>query len=351
MIVKNEEDTLGNLLSGVTGIFDEIIIVDTGSEDDTIEVAQKYTNKIYKYVWKDDFADARNFAFSLAECDYIMWLDADDVILPQDAKKLLSLKNKLDGVIREVAAPYNVGFDELRNVTLSYYRERIFLRAACFKWRGRIHETIAIESGCLYADFAVTHQKVHPTEKGRNLRIFEKMIEDGEVFDARSTFYYARELYYNNRPQDAEREFLVFLDKEDGFTENKIDACSILAGLAIQKNENPLPYYFKSFEYSTPRAEICCDIAKHFSKIGKFSEAIFWYNEALLKVPDAKSGAFVHMDCYGFIPYIELCVLYYALGDTQTAILMNEKAAEIKPFDSAVLNNREFFKSLDNVKK
>ena len=78
-------------------ICDEIIIVDTGSTDKTKEIAAKFTDKIYDYPWNDDFAAARNFAFRQATKDYILWLDADDILLEEDQQKLRKLKEELTG--------------------------------------------------------------------------------------------------------------------------------------------------------------------------------------------------------------------------------------------------------------
>ena len=58
----------------------ELIIVDTGSTDSTKDIAHKYTDKVYDYKWCDDFAAARNYAFSLASCDYIFSADADEIL-------------------------------------------------------------------------------------------------------------------------------------------------------------------------------------------------------------------------------------------------------------------------------
>lgn len=88
MIVKNEEAVIGRCLDAVQDIADEIILVDTGSIDRTVDIAKKYTNSIYHYPWRDDFAAARNFAFSKARMDYQMWLDADDVIEAEDPGKI-----------------------------------------------------------------------------------------------------------------------------------------------------------------------------------------------------------------------------------------------------------------------
>ena len=80
MIVKNEEMHIARCLDSVAGLADEIIIIDTGSDDRTKEIASGYTSKVYSYPWKDDFSEARNYSFSKASMDYCMWLDADDIL-------------------------------------------------------------------------------------------------------------------------------------------------------------------------------------------------------------------------------------------------------------------------------
>ena len=79
LIVKDEEEVLERCLSCLT-FADEIVVVDTGSRDDTRKIAARFTDKIYDFAWRDDFAAARNYAFSKATKDLVMWLDADDVI-------------------------------------------------------------------------------------------------------------------------------------------------------------------------------------------------------------------------------------------------------------------------------
>ena len=112
MIVKNEERVLGRCLESVQEIADEIIIVDTGSEDRTKEIAEKYHARVYEQEWQDDFSRARNYSFSRAEMDYCMWLDADDVLLYEDNKKLEQLKENLDVSVDMVIMRYNMSFDK-----------------------------------------------------------------------------------------------------------------------------------------------------------------------------------------------------------------------------------------------
>ena len=88
MIVKDEENNLPHCLASVAGLFDEIVVVDTGSTDRTREIAREFGARVFDFVWVDDFAAARNAALARATGDYAFWLDADDVIDPPEREKL-----------------------------------------------------------------------------------------------------------------------------------------------------------------------------------------------------------------------------------------------------------------------
>ena len=95
---------------------DEIIVVDTGSVDRTKEIVEKYTSNIYDFQWIDDFAAARNFSFSKATQEYILWLDADDVLLEDAQEALKLLKRELDPKIDAVSMPYHLAMDSNGNL-------------------------------------------------------------------------------------------------------------------------------------------------------------------------------------------------------------------------------------------
>ena len=139
MIVKDEESVLARCLDSVQGIADEIVVVDTGSSDRTKEIAAAY-GQVMDFAWCDDFAAARNFAFAQATKDYIMWLDAYDVIAPADRGRFLALKARLDGTADVVMLPYHIAFDEQGQPSFVYYRERLIRRAAGLRWEGAVHE-------------------------------------------------------------------------------------------------------------------------------------------------------------------------------------------------------------------
>jgi len=147
MIVKNEEDVLERCLNSAADLVDEIIIVDTGSTDRTKEIAARFTDKVFDFPWQDDFAAARNESFSHASMDYCMWLDADDLLLEEDQKSFLALKESLDPTVSVVMAPYHTGFDGSGRVTFFYYRERLIKNHTGMCWMGAVHE-VGGGAGC-----------------------------------------------------------------------------------------------------------------------------------------------------------------------------------------------------------
>lgn len=348
MIVKNEEDVLERCLKSASLFTDEIIIVDTGSTDRTKMIASKYTTKIYDFEWIDDFAAARNFSFSKASGDYIMWLDADDIITPINANKILALKNSYDPKTDIFMFKYNVAFDENNRPTFTYYRERIIRNTSIYKWESPIHEVIPLIGNITYNDISIEHKKIKASPSGRNLKIFEKMLSEGKILDARQQFYYGRELFYNNKDAVAIDVLENFLKRNDGWFENKIDACKLLGTLYLKKgdSEKALSFLLHSLHYAPPRSNICCEIGKIFFNKKDYTNAIFWYETASCQNQNIISNAFIEPDTFNYIPYMQLCVIYYRMGDFVKANMYNEMAGKVKPNDKSYLYNKNIFSNL-----
>lgn len=347
MIVKNEAQVLGRCLDSVAGAVDEIVVVDTGSTDATRDVAARYADRVYDFTWTDDFAAARNFAFSKGSMDYLMWLDADDVLLPGDREGLMELKRTLPADTDVVMMKYHTAFDEGGAPTFSYYRERLIRNVGRPLWQGAVHEVIAPFGKVAWSDVAVSHRKQGPGDPDRNLRIYEARVAAGRALEPRERFYYARELCYHGRYADAARELRTFLEG-GGWVENEIEACRFLASCryALGDAAGALRALLESFVYAEPRAETCCDLGRHFFDRGEWRIAAFWYELALRCERDDRSGAFVRPECYGYLPCIQLCVCYDRMGQREKAEAWNLRAGEFKPGDEAVRKNQDYFAAL-----
>lgn len=200
----------------------------------------------------------------------------------------------------------------------------------------------------MYYDAAISHKKIHVHDPKRNLTIFNKMVEDKIQLTPREQFYYARELYYNKEYTKSIHLLTQFLDSKQGWVENNIEACLTMFKCYkdLPDEEKSLHSLFRSFQYDSPRAEICCEIGNYFFNKEEYKTAIFWYEIASSCKKNEQSGGFVESDCYDYIPYIQLCVCYYRIGDREKSILCNDKAGKIKPEDKGYLYNKQFFKTL-----
>ncbi|MDP4103641.1 MAG: glycosyltransferase family 2 protein, partial [Bacillota bacterium] len=219
MIVKNEEDSITKCLDSVKDLVDEMIIVDTGSTDRTKEIVSRYTDRIIDFKWINDFAAARNFAFSHAKMDYILWLDADDTLLDIDRKKFIALKETLDPSIDSVTMHYNLAFDENGNVISSLRRNRLVKKHKNFQWCGPVHEYLEVWGNILHSEIAVTHNRIHH-ESDRNLRIYENRLKLGEQFSPRDLYYFANELVEHQKIKRAIEFYKKFLATTTGWVED-----------------------------------------------------------------------------------------------------------------------------------
>lgn len=348
MIVKDEERTLENCLSSVRDAVDEIVVVDTGSRDRTKEIARQYTERVFDFPWADDFSLARNFSFAQATKDYILWLDADDILLPDDRAGLKLLRERLDPAVDGVMMKYNTGFDDRGNVTLSCYRERLVKRERRFQWREPVHEYLAVSGKIIRSDVGVTHTKIRGAPSGRNLAIYERLLSEGNELSPRGLYYYARELRDNGRNREAIRFFNLFLDIGKGWVEDNISACAELAGCYAQEKlpEQQHQALLRSFLYDTPRAEICCALGYFYKSGADYRRAAFWFRLAATLQKPENGWGFIREDCWGYIPFIELAVCCDRMGMTRQAEEYNECAGRLKPEDPSVEYNRQYFRSL-----
>lgn len=213
LIVKNEEAMLDECLRSLKGV-DELVIVDTGSEDRTVEIAGSYTDKVYFSEWKDDFAEARNFALAQSTTDWVLSIDADEVLTP----------GSLELLRKEIPEAKGSGLVmSLQSSSGEIHRyPRCFKRVGA-KWVGRIHEVPDVtQTDKSAARIVYRSSPAHALDPDRSLRMLTKAVEENPD-NARDWYYLAREYWYRAQYEKALALWDTYLDKSS-FAAERADA-------------------------------------------------------------------------------------------------------------------------------
>ncbi len=284
MIVKNEEHRLAGCLDSLTCIADEIIIVDTGSMDDTKEIAAKYTDKIYDFKWIDDFAAARNFAFSKAGCDYIYSADADELIDEANQFRFKQLKELMLPEIDIVQMKY-INMMETNTAYNSKLelRPKLYKRLRTFTWIDPIHETVLLDPVIYDSEIEIQHMAEGNHAK-RDIKVLLKTYDSGKVFSKKLHGMYAKELFIAGDDNDflnAKHVFEETIKEEFRSPDERKEAACVLAH--CYRLENNSDEFFKlclKDIATTPCAEICMELGEYFYAKYDYEEACIWFQNA-----------------------------------------------------------------------
>jgi len=163
MIVKNEEKNIKRALGWAKDIAFEQIVVDTGSTDRTVELAEEMGAKVYHFEWVNDFAAAKNYAMDLAKGDWIAILDADEYMSDKDAKQLIYILKRIQDDPAaskkcEAITCTFVDLDDNGNAAAVISHQRVFRNLLHLRYEGKIHEVIKIQNGQFNApDIQILH--------------------------------------------------------------------------------------------------------------------------------------------------------------------------------------------------
>ncbi|MDO8142609.1 MAG: tetratricopeptide repeat protein, partial [Candidatus Brocadiales bacterium] len=151
MIVKNEEKFLAQCLKSIRDAVDEIIIVDTGSTDRTVEIAQSFGAKVYHHPWRNSFSEARNHSLNYATCDWILQIDADEALDQAD----IPLLHKLIQT-DSYNAVYVAIYSDLPGGQSKHYYTRVFRRGKA-QFEGIVHNQLILEGNALPSEIRFYH--------------------------------------------------------------------------------------------------------------------------------------------------------------------------------------------------
>lgn len=190
MIVRDEEAMLGRCLAAVQDAVDEIIVVDTGSTDRTVEIATEHGARVLHHTWTGDFAAARNVSFAAATGDWVMYLDADEVLHEEDAERLKALTGRTWREAFYLVETNHTG-DLGDGTAVTHSALRVFRNRPEYRFEGRIHEQIAqhlpayLPERLEHTDVRVEHfgylgaVRDAKGKSQRNIELLERQLAEG----------------------------------------------------------------------------------------------------------------------------------------------------------------------------
>lgn len=347
LIVKDEEKTLPRLLSSVKGIFDEIVVVDTGSKDKTKEVAASFGARIYDFEWIDDFSAARNFSFSKVTSEWTMWMDADDILRPEDHARLLTLKGEL-GKADAYLMMYDYAQDEFDRPICKFFRHRILRTSLKIRWELPIHEHLGIIAGMREAmtNVVITHRRTGEAsaqDSGRNIRILKKAVVQYPE-SQRMKFYLGKELYSEGQHAELVATLEEYLTRSD-WHENQVNAYYWIAmsHVALKQEEKAIDACLRGIKLDPRWAEYFFVIGQIYYDRSDWGQAIRWFDIAA-SCPVPETWGTVIMSYYTWEPRDRLCMCWSKIGNMRKAYEWNEAALSYRPHDPRLQYNRTFLR-------
>lgn len=341
MIVKNEAENLPKLFESFQGCFDEVHLTDTGSTDNTVEVAKALGAQVHHFEWCDDFAKARNSSFEPIKTDYVMWLDGDDVL--ENKENFIQWKQTVMGTADYHVATYHYTTDPVTGKSVcSFARERVFRRDRQFKWQYFLHEGILPKSSVApvrisYAPtWSVRHQRTEKDlaqDKSRNLRIFNKHING---LDARMRYYYGKELFETGKPVEAIHELMraasdPILEPHDRTLALQYSAFSYMA---CNQFERVVDVCHSGLQLNPQRGEFYASLGDAYLKMNRFSDALPAFHAAkncqFQSTQQGYAGViFTSEDAYTTYPRNQIARIYANLGQFDRAKMELKECIEL----------------------
>lgn len=346
IVGKNETQELTKCLKSVQGeLFNEIIVITTQKDPEVEEVVNQYATATGHFKWIQDFSAARNYCFDQATSDYIMWLDADDEVLPENYQKLLELKktlHKYDHVIMT----YNYAYNEEGDPISVLDRERIVSNVKSHRWADPVHETISLPSSdksLERRDIKIEHRRVREYDASRNLEILKSLYDSGNM-SSRLTFYYAKDMYGAGRVEEAVPIFKKYLGMPTDFIQNKALACLRLFNYYanIKDTDSSVKYLKEMIEWCPAYAEPYYHLGKIEAGKSNLDEAIRYCELALTKSPAGLFGALTIF--YKKLPLSLITQMHYQARRFDKALETVDKALALFPNDEVLLRNQGILK-------
>jgi glycosyltransferase involved in cell wall biosynthesis len=306
MMVRDEEKLLARCLKSFHSAYDELCIVDTGSKDRTQEIAREHGANVRAFDACNgadgkirDFSIARNAAIEMAKGDWILWMDADDVLKTGGAERFRrhASRSKQGGI--QVTIRW--GRD-------SWLQTRLFKNVPANRFIGRIHEYPSVHGGLgTDREIVIDHlpDKTGKESSGdRNLRMLELEVKE-DPSNLRALFYFGNALRIARRSDEAILRYTQYLSLGGNFHCEKYMAAHYVAVCHFNKADwmESIHASYQALRIDPRYAETHCLIADCYGELGDYAYAKQWYLSALAcGKPPPDASLFVDLDKYESYP-------------------------------------------------
>ena len=306
MIVRDEERLLARCIESFRPAFDELNIVDTGSRDRTPEIASRFGARLKSFTACNgedgrirDFSLARNVSLDMATQEWLLWMDADDVLQPGGAERFRAAAQRGD------FAGLNA---TIRWDAHTWLQCRLFRNEPRNRFVGRIHEYPNVHGAVVDAREILIEHLPDKTGKepsnDRNLRLCELEARDNPS-DVHNLFYFANALRLAGRHDEAIARYTQYLALGGGFHQERWSAAYFLAlsHFCLRRWEEAIEWCYRALRIDPRYAEAHCLIADCFGELRNYAFARQWYRSALAcGAPPADAVLFVELSKYGDYP-------------------------------------------------
>lgn len=347
MIVKNEEKYIAKSIDSVKDIVNEIVVVDTGSTDSTLEILKNYKVKLYNYKWENDFAAARNFAINKVNSDWILFLDADEILDESSKDNLINYINRtnLDGCHFIV---YNYRLENQNDFTI-HYAFRLFRNNRGYYYKGKIHEQIFNEKytnitsrfsneDIILHHYGYSFEVLEKKDKrSRNIPILLETLKENPN-DSFNLFNLGNEYLAQNDVNTALHHYELSYSNLDLTKHYSVHLLYRMAVCYqyIKKYDKAMRLVDEGLQHFSPNVDFEYLKGCLFLDTKRYTLAIDSFNNCLAIGDSASTIKFVS-NCGSINPLMALGNLYYTLSDYNKALESYNKVLNINNSDLSIL--------------
>lgn len=331
LIVKNEEDMLRRCLESLQDGVDEIVIVDTGSTDTTKEIAKEFTDKVYDFEWTEDFAEARNYAASHATGEWIIAVDADECVDPENFKAAME-EIKGHGGKYDMYAVEIISFvGESAESSMVNNMARIYRNNGVLYFEGAIHEQLVKKCGekklvlssvKLYHYGYLKNVIEKHNKQERNMKIIKKELKSGK--DKGFThFNYGQELRRLGKTKEALDAFITAFQHKEDISHGWVATClyfMVESLVKLKRYEDALTIIKDAEEIFPTAPDFPFLKGEVYFKQNRFDDAKEVYTNIIMKGPTVYSNVILYVESQALLPHIRLAEIYVQEKQDEQAV-------------------------------